>query len=65
MATLRFFSPFARGCFDFGIAKVGIKFKPANFFAKKITFLIKKVFQLVKKASVFLCRIRFECILIP
>ena len=60
MATLRYFSPFARGCFDFGIAKVGIKIKTANFFDIFFEKSVKKIFQLVKKALVFLGRIRFE-----
>ena len=38
MATLRFFSPSARGCFNFGIAKVGIFFYPANFSGENLEF---------------------------
>jgi hypothetical protein len=50
-----------RGCFDFGIAKVGIKFKPPNFFDKnfqKTAFLVKKSLDLIEKTLVFLGWIR-------
>ena len=67
MATLRLFSPFARGCFDFGIAKVVINFNPANFFEKKLQKMsifseisVKQVLYPVEKSLFFLARIRFE-----